>query len=74
MNCHRVCILQYSVLVGLVIYDVLMFAEVSVKVLAILSKISIDGSIGNTFLMKYRYRYWHYFRKVLLTTLAATYM
>ena len=33
--------------------------KVLVKVLAILSKKSIDGSIGNTFLMKYRYRYWH---------------
>ena len=56
----------------------MMFAEVSVKVLPILSTKSIGGSrsiytpggsIGNTFLMKYRYRFWQYFQKVLLTTL-----
>ena len=43
--------------------------KVLVKVLAILSKKSIGGSIGNTFLTKYRYRYWQYFLKVLFTTL-----
>ena len=47
-------------------------AEVSVKVLAKLSKKSIDGSFGNALLMKYRDQYWHYFLKVLLTTLAIT--
>ena len=49
----------------------MMLAEVSLKVsvnvLAMLSKKRIGGSIGNTFLMKYRY--WQYFLKVLLTTL-----
>ena len=33
---------------------------------------SIGESIGNTFLMKYRYWYWQYFVKVLLTILMAS--
>ena len=51
----------------------MMLAEESVKdlvkVLAILSKKGIGGGVGNTFLMKYRYRYRQYFLKILLTTL-----
>ena len=43
-----------------------MLTEVSVKVLVILSKKSIGGSIGNTFQMKYLYLYWQYFLKVLI--------
>ena len=54
-------------------YNVLLLAEVSVKVLvkvlAIISLKNIVGSISNTFLIKYRYWYWQYFLKVLLTTL-----
>ena len=43
--------------------------KVLVKVFAIFSKKSIGESIGNTFLMKYRYQYWQYFLKVLLIAL-----
>ena len=51
-----------------------MIAEVLVKMLRILSITSVGGSIGNTFLMKYRYQYWQLVLKVLLTTLLCYYI